>query len=313
MKEKSKAVSIRQSTVTEYQRRVCLAMNFISRNLDKEISLEQIAESASFSMFHFHRIFKVVVGETVTGFTRRLRLELSANKLLSNHQDSITEIAMDCGFSSSQNFAKAFRKHFGITPSAYRISKIGNTVSKGENALSIRASYNVDFELVNQSINERMAGMKAEVKKMSEYYVAYVRKMGPYGKETCEQAFSELMKWAGPRGHLATGVMLGVYWDNPEVTPPEKCRVDACISVPKGTSTEGKINMQVVSGGPYAVCHFEIKSESFEQSWDDSFKWLVKNGYECDDKPCYELYHNTAEDHPEGKWVFDICIPLKKM
>jgi DNA gyrase inhibitor GyrI len=75
--------------------------------------------------------------------------------------------------------------------------------------------------------------MKAQVKDMPEYHVAYVRKMGPYGKDTCEQA------------------------------------------------------------------------------WDDAFTWLVNSGYECGDKPCYELYHDNATDHPEGKWIFDICIPLK--
>jgi AraC family transcriptional regulator len=59
-------------TAAEYKKRTCRAMNFISRNLDRELSLEEIAREASFSMYHFHRIFKAVVGETVAGFTRRL-------------------------------------------------------------------------------------------------------------------------------------------------------------------------------------------------------------------------------------------------
>ncbi len=301
-----------QLTAMEYRKRVCQAMNFISRNLDRDLTLEEIAESASFSMFHFHRIFKAVVGETVACFTRRLRIELSANRLLSNPHDDITSIAMDCGFSSSQNFAKAFRQHFRMTPSEYRKSKIGNKNSKNENALSLRAMYDSDTAFVNLLNNERRNTMNAEVREMPEYNVAYVRKLGPYGKETCEQAFGELMQWAGPRGHLNSGQMLGVYWDNPDITPAEKCRVDACISVPLGTVPEGQIGIQTINGGPYAVCHFEIKSDSFQQSWEDAFAWLVNSGYECHDKPCYELYHSNAADHPEGKWIFDICIPLKR-
>ena len=97
-----------QHTAMEYRKRVCRAMNFISQNLDRDISLEEIAEAASFSMFHFHRVFKAAVGETVAGFTRRLRLELAANLLLSNNHGDITTIAFECGFSTSQNFAKAF-------------------------------------------------------------------------------------------------------------------------------------------------------------------------------------------------------------
>jgi AraC family transcriptional regulator len=236
---------------------------------------------------------------------------LAANRLISN-RDNITGIALDCGFSSSQNFAKAFRQHFGITPSAYRKSKHGNKNSKGENALSLRVSYEVDAVSVNLLKNEGRTKMIAEVREMPEYHVAYVRKMGAYGKETCERAFGELMQWAGPRGYLASGAMLGLYWDNPEVTPPDKCRTDACICVPVGTVSEGQIGLQTINGGPYAVCHFEIKADSFQQAWEDAFAWLVNRGYECADLPCYERYHNNAEDHPEGKWIFDICIPLKQ-
>ena len=303
--------SLRESTALEYRRRVCLAMNFISMNIERDLSLEEIAGSAHFSMFHFHRIFKAVVGETVLEFTRRLRLELAANRLLSNNCDTITEIAIACGFSSSQNFAKLFRQHFGVTPSAYRKSKRGNKVSNQENASSLRTCYTVDLMFVDVSKEKRRTTMNAQVKTMPEHHVAYVRKMGAYGKETCEQAFGELMRWAAPRGFLSSGVMMGVYWDNPDVTPPEKCRVDACVSVPEGTKPEGQVGLQVIRGGLHAVCHFEIKGDSFQQAWDDAFEWLVSSGYECDDRPCYELYHNNAEDHPEGKWIFDICIPLK--
>ena len=153
--------------------------------------------------------------------------------------------------------------------------------------------------------------MKAEVREMPEYNVAYVRKIGPYNKKICEQAFSEITQWAGPRGYLSSGAMFLLYWDNPEVTSSRKCRVDACVSVPPGTKPEKQIGLQFISGGPYAVCHFEIKADGFQKAWENAFLWLVNNGYECDDKPCYELYRNDAEEHPEGKWIFDICIPLK--
>lgn len=300
-----------QQTAMEYRKRVCQAMNYISQNIDREITLEEIAAVAAFSRFHFHRIFKAVVGETVAGFTRRLRIEMAANRLLSNQLEDITTIAMECGFSSSQNFAKAFRQHFDTTPSQFRNSKIGNKYRNSENALSLETLYDPDTTFINQLNSDRRTTMNAEVREISEYNVAFVRKMGPYGKNTCEQAFAELTRWAGPRGYLASGVMLSVYWDNPEVTSPEKCRVDACVSVPQGTVPEGQIALQKIKGGLYAVCHFEIQSDSFQQAWDDAFTWLVNSGYGCGDKPCYELYHNNAADHPEGKWVFDICIPLK--
>lgn len=301
-------------TAMEYRRRICLAMNFICNNLDQELTLDEIARSASFSMFHFHRIFKTVVGETVAEFTRRLRLETAANKLLLDRYGSITDIALACGFSSSQNFAKAFRNSFGMTPSAYRKSKNDHIFSKGENAVSLRSGYSLDRVCTNTLKYGSKGGltMQAEVREMPEYHVAYVRKMGIYGKETCEQAFNELIQWAGPEGHLTSGTMLAIYWDNPEVTPPEKCRIDACVSVVQGTKTRAPIGLQTLRGGPYAVCRFEITVDDFHQAWEEAFVWLVNNGYECDDSPCFEIYRNNAEEHPGGKWIVDICIPIKR-
>ena len=301
----------KDSTAWEYRKRVCRAMNFISENLDRDLSLEEVARAGSFSKFHFHRVFKAAVGETIAEFTRRLRLEQAANRLMASPQADVTKVAMDCGFSSSQNFAKAFRQQFGMTPTEFRNSKTGNKVSKAGNAVSLGVSYDPDSAFADSRLSERSEAVNAEVKEMPGYDVAYVRKLGAYGKETCEQAFGELMRWAGPRGLMATGTLLGVYWDNPEVTAPEKCRVDACITVPEGTKPEAPVALQSISGGRHAVCHFELPPVDFSQAWDDAFAWLVSSGLECDDRPCYELYHNNPEEHPEGKMVFDICIPLK--
>ncbi|MGI0119592.1 AraC family transcriptional regulator [Zooshikella sp. RANM57] len=304
--------TITQHTALEYKRRVCLAMNYISQNLDRELPLEEIAQQASFSMFHFHRIFKAVVGETIAEFTRRIRLEVAANHLLSKPNDSITTIALHYAFSSSQNFSKAFRQHFKMTPSDYRKQKrkFGNTPSNLENALSLKATYAMTPSLSDLPKTNRSIKVKAEIKTLPEYHVAYIRKIGPYGPDTCEKAFNELCQWAGPKGLLNTGIVLGVYWDNPEVTPPEKCRVDACISLPSEAKLEDPIATQTLQGGPFAVCHFEVKPDQFQQAWDNAFAWFVDNGYECGDHPCYEIYYNNASEHPEGKWIIDICIPL---
>ena len=302
----------------DYRVRVCRAMNLVSANLDRELSLDEIAAETAFSKFHFHRIFKAVVGETLGAFTRRLRLETAASRLLSLRDEDITTIALDCGFSSSQSFAKAFRQQFGCTPTAFRQdhrpddnSKCGHTLSNTANAGNMQVFYDADSLELFEPSRQRSADMKAEIKTMPDFNVAYVRKLGPYGKKTCEAAFAELMAWAGPRGYLGKGPMLGLYWDNPEVTEPARCRVDACLTIPPGVVPDSPVDQQVISGGPHAVCHFEIEGDSFHQAWEDAFAWLVTKGYECAEKPVYELYHADPEHHPEKKWVFDICIPLR--
>lgn len=297
------------ATGLDYRQRICRAMNFISENLDREPALEEIARSANFSPYHFHRIFSAVTGETVFGFMRRLRLEWAANRLLSDAREDITSVALGCGFSSSQNFAKAFRARFGTTPSAFRQSKRGNKASNGGEAVSLRVGQDAGMVKWISPQPERKTKMKTEVKEMPAWHVAYARKMGPYGKATAEAAFGELMRWAGPRGLIGKAPMMGMYWDNPEVTAPEQCRNDACLVVPPGTKVDAPIALQDIAGGPYLVCAFDVPTTQFGAAWEEAFRHLVDKGLECADQPCYELYHDDCT----GKTCrFDICIPLKK-
>ncbi len=141
---------------------------------------------------------------------------------------------------------------------------------------------------------------------MPEYHVAYVRKIGPYIQETWDLAFGDLMRWKAPRGY--TGTLIGLYWDNPQITPHDKCRIDACICIPPGTHPDG-IGVQIISGGLYAVCSFETPLEGFYRSWEEAFEWIVDRGYECRDTPCYEIYRNTPA---RGTWFYDVCIPLRE-
>ncbi|VTM23194.1 Multiple antibiotic resistance protein marA [Raoultella terrigena] len=96
----------------DYRAQVFKAIDYISQNLCFNPTLEEIASAVALSSFHFHRIFKAEVGETIAGFTRRLRMEKAAMWLIESPRRDITGLALRVGFSSSQNFAKAFRQHF---------------------------------------------------------------------------------------------------------------------------------------------------------------------------------------------------------
>lgn len=294
------------ATAIDYQKRVCRAMNYISQNADRELALDEVAEVAAFSRFHFHRIFKAVVGETVADFTRRVRLEMAANRLISDPQKDITTVAMECGYSSSQNFAKIFRQHFDMSPSQFRGSTAGTKYRQDVGA----KNFDLTRALKAASGTGKVA-VDAEVKQLPQRRVAYVRKMGLYNVENFDLAFGELAQWAEPRGYLSTGLALSICWDNPDVTPPEKCRLDACVTVPQDISPGGPVAVQTLQGGLYGVCRFEIPLDGFQQAWEDAFKWVIGSGYECADLPPYEAYLNDPNEHPEGKWRFEICIPLK--
>ena len=104
----------------EYIARINQVIDYIEYNIDSPLNLEKLSRVANFSPFHFHRIFSAFMGETLNSFIKRLRVEKAASMLISNPRHSITQIAYDCGFSSSQAFSRAFKEHFDMSASDFR-------------------------------------------------------------------------------------------------------------------------------------------------------------------------------------------------
>src|ERR1700693_5184681 len=106
---------------SEYAQRINRVIDYLRGNLDRQVKLEELDKVACFSEFHFHRIFGAVAGETLNSFTNRLRLEKAA-RLLRYADHGWTDIALDCGFSSSPTFSRAFRSDYDTSPSWFRKS-----------------------------------------------------------------------------------------------------------------------------------------------------------------------------------------------
>lgn len=109
---------------SEYRRLLEKAVGFIEEHISEPVSLEQVAQAASLSPFHFHRIFSAVMGETLNSYVNRVRLERAANYLIKNPAMTVTEAATACGFTSSASFARSFKQYFSIPASQYRHLKL---------------------------------------------------------------------------------------------------------------------------------------------------------------------------------------------
>src|SRR5579862_1337903 len=116
-----------ESTRNEYAARMNRVVDHIQAHLADPLDLERLAGVACFSPFHFHRLFSAWMGETLQVFIHRLRLERAAQLLVFNRLRSISEIALECGFTSSSAFARAFKGAFGVSASEWRKSKICQT------------------------------------------------------------------------------------------------------------------------------------------------------------------------------------------
>jgi AraC-like DNA-binding protein/predicted transcriptional regulator YdeE len=99
--------------------KIAEAMKYIEAHLEDEVDLDAVARRFFFSPYYFHRVFTAIVGVPLASYIRNRRL-LKACALLAATRESVTGIALDCGFSSAQAFSRAFRRAHGMSPGAYR-------------------------------------------------------------------------------------------------------------------------------------------------------------------------------------------------
>jgi len=103
------------SPLCAYRYKVKRATDWAESQLPNPVTLEQLADVAKLSVSSFKHVFKDVIGITPHAYLLRKRIE-RAQSLLRQGEKSVTDIALDCGFSSSQYFATAFKRIMGITP-----------------------------------------------------------------------------------------------------------------------------------------------------------------------------------------------------
>jgi AraC family transcriptional regulator len=310
----------------EYKSRINKVQDYIEANIGDELSIVRLSEVANFSQYHFHRIFSAMTGESLYQHIQRIRLEKSAYTLVANPKKSITEIAFECGFTNQASFARSFKKYFKVSAGEWRKSlglynskncKVDSNSGK-ENLENI--PYNKDAAKKLYWREKDMSDIKfnVEVKDMPELNVVYIRHTGPYKEDSAlfGRLFEKICKWAGARGLISfpETKMLTVYHDNPDITDENNLRISVCISAPEDTQVDGEIGKMKISAGKYAIGHFKIKTNQYQDAWNAIYgDWLPGSGYQPDDGSCFELYLNDPDQHPENLHIVDIYVPVKPL
>ncbi len=301
-----------QSQANEYIVRINKVCDHIDRHLTEELTLSELARVAGFSEFHFHRIFAAMTGETLFSFIQRLRLESAATRLCVHPAVAITQLALDCGFSSSAVFCRAFKKRFGCAPSVFRDRNQCQTDSSLDQLLRNSGKEKSGHGGYNGKKNRRFA-MKpvVTIEKMDRMRVAYIRYMGPYAGDSqlFEGLFGRLCAWAGPRGVDMSTTYI-IYHDDPAVTEEQKLRLDVCVPIGEDAQVAGEVCETVIEGGTYAVGRFVLGTDEYGQAWAYMYsEWLPGSGYRPANAAAFERYSGGCGE--DGKMPVDICVPVE--
>lgn len=97
-------------------------VDHIETNLEFEVNIVDLASSYEISPYHFQRLFKALVGDTLGQYIRGRRLTKAA-ELITDTRDGLLDIAIAVGFNSHEAFTRSFKSYFNVAPKDFRISR----------------------------------------------------------------------------------------------------------------------------------------------------------------------------------------------
>jgi len=303
-------------------------VDYIDAHLAESLDLETLADVAHFSPWHFHRLFQAFTGETLADRVRRRRLETAAARLLESPPQSALAIALDVGFGSAEVFSRAFRGHFGVTPTAWRqgafrawarkhrvqLRKIHQADRKTNQATV--TGFSQDGDVWPKGRHRRKGGnaMHVEMRTLPETRVAYMRHVGPYGSSSITKMWMRFGALCGEHGLLTPRpTMFGISQDSPKITAPDKCRYDACVEVDDRFQPKDEIGVQTIWGGRYACTRFTGAAADIHDAWMRFIGgWIPDSGYQCENHPAIELYEPDFTVNPKtGVFSCLLCMPVR--
>lgn len=279
------------NTQESYIDRIGRVLSYIADHLDEDLSIDDLADVACFSPYHFHRIFRGLVGETVTQTVKRLRLHRAAGELIRSSAE-VSAIAKRAGYGSVEAFSRAFKATYKEAPVRYR--------------MSVREA---PFSLMQQ--NRKTGMFSVEIKQLPDQKMAAIPHAGDYME--IGNSFQTIFMW-GLKHQVVDeeGTGVGLYYDDPSQVPVDKLRSEAGFMVTQRVEdTELGLRTLDISGGRYAVLRFKGPYAELEGAYDYLFgTWLAESGEKPLDQPVMEMYLNDPRTTAPSELLTDICVAI---
>lgn len=277
---------MKEQTKDEYLKRVRRVQDYIENHLADKISPSELSKLANLSPHHFHRVFRGVTGESVLEYTRRLKLERAARRLRVTGQ-KVTDIAFDAGYESHEGFTRAFRDHFGVSPSEFR----------GQPPIYAPSPVSPPSQV--------------EIRDITSIPVAQIRHVGSYDESG--KVFPVLVNWAISQAlNPLKARVFGLCADDPEITPVEHLRFDACIEYQgKGDSSSGII-VGSIPAGKYAIATHIGPYDTILNTYLALIGgWVPTTDYELCDEAVVEFYLDDPRTTPPEQLRTELWIRLR--
>ena len=284
----------KEFTKQDYHNRISRVIDYIHDNLyQSDMSLDDLAQIACLSPYHFHRIYVGVTGETIAKTIRRLKLHRAAYSLVKT-DISVDRISAKAGYANIESFIRKFNEDFKLTPSAYR--KRGKFIILQVNESNLKENLNM---------------YEVEIVELEDIRLAVMDNSGSYMNisRVFEKFFATVVTHNMMRENKRC---FGLYYDNPKTVPEDKLRSKAGMTLEYDQNPIGEMKEHIIEGGKYAVILYKGPYADMTSAYDWFFgPWLTESGYEIADKPALEEYINSPKMVEPSELLTKIYMPLK--
>ncbi|MGC5701668.1 AraC family transcriptional regulator [Pseudomonas sp. NFXW11] len=276
---------MKPETRIHYAQRLEPVLRWLASHADSDPDLHHLADLACMSAYHFHRIYRAMLGETLNATVQRLRMHLAA-AALAESQDSLADVAMRAGYESGAAFNRAFSSVFGLPPGRYR------TQSSRPYDPEEQAMYPISIETLP-------AITLATLTHQGSY-----QEIGP--------VFTRVFMLAASRGLMGPDSRgFGVYFNDPEQVPLEQLRSLAGVVVAADAELGDELQRFAIPAGRHAVLTHVGPYNEMGKAYAWMFsQWLPDSGLNTADFPMFEEYVNDPRSTPPAQLQTRICLPL---
>jgi len=270
-------------------------IDYTLANLNEPMTLDLLAEVACLSKFHFARVFERQCGQSPLRYIWRMRIESAARKLVFEPNRSVTEIALETGFSSNQTFSQLFKNRYNVSPRAFR---------------------NVGEQIRNKTRKEQKFSMPSLCEVTVEWRpslrLAYIRCIG-HGGEAIQDAYTRLKSWVHRQDIDPESLpLLGVCPDNPNFTSAQFNIYDIATPVPPGCSEDETVSIQTIPAGTYAVVRTETPYQAHLAIWEWVLHdWLLETGEKYIQNWSYEYFPPWPGRYYKDISPTELCLRLE--
>jgi AraC family transcriptional regulator len=301
------------TTNEKYEQAILSTLIHIQTHLEGDLTLDMLAERVGFSPYHFHRIFREVIGEPTKEYVRRLRMDRAAYRLKIS-EETIMRIALDAGFRTHESFTRAFQRQFGMPPSTFRRNFLQASHARKK---QLPPHYLTELPLKGE-VSYPSASLQVRLEHVRQIIVAFVRHVGPYDRlldpgSPMSLLWEELFDWGNANQLInADSLLIGIPQDDPSITPPEKQRFDVCVQIPEFRNPSGHIGCQTISAGTFGVGRHYGSFDDLADTYMHMYDALITTGkFRLRAQAPFEVYGYSAVKGDIRIHFTDVYLPVE--